>query len=261
MNITEKSSLLPGIESVLRNYAPITLEQLQADHLMSRFDEKYVFHLSRLKPFLKELRSNYTVLSVNDKLMAQYENIYFDTPDLKSYHDHHNGITTRYKIRFRRYNDSGHCFLEVKRKDNRGCTNKERLPVDTLRREMNEEQNNFLSERTKGFPLPLLPSLSNNFFRITLVNEPLRERVTIDLLIHFKNEMREKNLEEVVIAEVKQERHYYDSAFKKLMQRERIFPVNISKYCMGTLLTHPGIKYNRFKPKLITLNKICDGIA
>lgn len=261
MNITEPNPLLPGVASVLCNYSPITLEQLQADHLMSRFDEKYVFHLSKLNSFLQELNTSYKVLSVNNKVMAQYENIYFDTPDLKSYHDHHNGRTTRYKIRFRRYNDSGHCFLEVKRKDNRGCTNKERLPVPELSREMNEEQINFLSAKTKNFPLPLQPTLSNHFFRITLVNEPMRERVTLDLLIHFKNELREKNLEEVVIAEVKQEQHYYDSAFKKLMQRERIFPVNISKYCMGTLLTHPGIKYNRFKPKLITLNKICDGIA
>jgi hypothetical protein len=261
MNITKKNLLLPGIKPVLHNYTPISLEQLQADHLMSRFDEKYVFHLSKLKMILEELRSSYKILSVNEKLMVQYENIYFDTPDLKSYHDHHNGRKTRYKIRFRRYNDSGHCFLEVKRKDNRGCTNKERLRIATFSGEMDDEQNNFLSEKTKDFPLPLTQSLSNNFFRITLVNEPLRERVTIDLLIHFRNEIHEKNLEELVIAEVKQERHYYDSAFKKLMQHERIFPINISKYCLGTLLTHPGIKYNHFKPKLITLNKICDGIA
>jgi len=261
MSITEPNSLLEKTESALSKFEPITLEQLQADHLMSRFDEKFVFHLSRLKNFLDELSGSYKVLSVNNKLMAQYENIYFDTPDLKSYHDHHNGRTTRYKIRFRHYSDSGHSFLEVKRKDNRGCTNKERLPVDAMRREMNKEDQEFILQKTKNFPLPLQPSLSNHFYRITLVNESIRERVTIDVMIHFKNETREKNLEEVVIAEVKQEHHSYESAFKKLMQRERIFPVNISKYCMGTLLTHPGIKYNRFKPKLITLNKICNGIA
>src|SRR2546428_14018618 len=117
MNINEPNVLLGEIESALGNFTPITLEQLQADHLMSRFDEKYVFHLSKLKTFLEELKDSYKVLSVNDKLMAQYENIYFDTPDLKSYHDHHNGRTTRYKIRFRHYSDSGHSFLEVKRKD------------------------------------------------------------------------------------------------------------------------------------------------
>ena len=261
MNITEEKAALNEIASVLSNYVPITLGEMEADHLMSRFDEKYVFHVLKLKSFLKALEGSYRLLSVNQKLMAQYENIYFDTPDLKSYFDHHNGRPSRYKIRFRRYNDSGQCFLEVKRKDNRGCTSKERLPAKELCRVLSAEQQEFLADKAKNFPQHLQPSLSTFFNRITLVSKIYRERVTIDVMIQFKNEAREKNLDEVVIAEVKQEQHHYDSAFKKLMQHERIFPVRISKYCMGTLLTHPGIKYNRFKPKLITLNRICNGIA
>jgi hypothetical protein len=261
MNITEEKAVLNEIEYVLSNYVPITLGEMEADHLMSRYDEKYVFHVSKLKSFLEALEGSYKLLSVNQKLMAQYENIYFDTPDLKSYFDHHNGRPSRYKIRFRRYNDSGECFLEVKRKDNRGVTNKERLPVKELSRVLSAEQQEFLADKARDFPQNLQPSLSTFFNRITLVSKSHRERVTLDVMIQFKNENREKNLDEVVIAEVKQEQHYYDSAFKKLMQHERIFPAQISKYCMGTLLTHPGIKYNRFKPKLITLNRICNGIA
>ena len=77
----------------------------------------------------------------------------------------------------------------------------------------------------------------------------------------FVQPYSEKELNELVIAEVKQEQPFYHSAFRKLMLEERIFPTSISKYCMGTVLTHPGIKYNRFKPKLIILNKICNGAA
>lgn len=261
MSIIKENILLAESESLLSEYEPITLPELEADHLMSRFDEKYVFHASKLNAFLSALKNDYKVLSVNNQKMPLYENIYFDTPDLKSYHDHHNERANRYKIRIRRYSSSGDCFLEVKRKDNRGFTTKERLHVDELSRELNAKDTEFLLERAKKFPLPLLPSLSNRFFRITLVNESNREKVTLDTLIHFKNAIHEKDLQGVAIAEVKQEQHYYDSAFKKLMQRERIFPVNISKYCIGTLYTHPGVRDNRFKSKLITLNKICDGIA
>ena len=261
MNIIEQNFFHTEIESILSDYASITLPELEADHLMSRFDAKYVFHSSKLKSFLSALKNDYKVLAVNNTRMSQYENIYFDTPDLKSYHDHHNARANRYKIRIRRYSSSGDCFLEVKRKDNRGFTVKERLHVDALHCELNEEQNTFLDRASGNSRLSLMPSLSNRFFRITLVNETNRERLTLDSEIGFKHEFREKNWEGIAIAEVKQERHYYDSAFKKLMQQERIFPVNISKYCMGMSLTHSGLKYNRFKSKLITLNKICDGIA
>jgi hypothetical protein len=238
MNIIEQKLFDAEIESILSDYAPITLPELEADHLMSRFDAKYVFHSSRLKSFLSALKNDYKVLAVNNTRRSQYENIYFDTLNFKSYHDHHNARANRYKIRFRRYSSSGDCFLEL-----------------------NEEQNTFLARTSGNSGLELLPSLSNRFFRITLVNEINRERLTLDSEIGFKNDFREKDWGGIAIAEVKQEQHYYDSAFKKLMQRERIFPVNISKYCMGMSLTHPGLKYNRFKSKLITLNKICDGIA
>jgi hypothetical protein len=261
MNITEQNLFDAETKSVLSKYSPITLKELEADHLMCRFDEKYVFHVSKLKSFLLTLKNDYKVLSVNNQKVTLYENIYFDTSDFKSYLDHHNERANRYKIRIRRYSSSGDCFLEVKRKDNRGFTTKERLQVDALHRELDAEHNTFLFQAAQNFPVALRPSLKNHFFRITLVNEANRERVTLDSIIEFKNETREKDLEGIAIAEVKQEKHYYDSAFKKLMQRERIFPVNISKYCMGMSLTHPEIKHNRFKSKLNKLNKICDGIA
>jgi len=261
MNITEQNLLKTDIESILDDYQIITLAELEADHLMCRFDEKYVFHASKLKSFLTSLKKEYKVLSVNEQRMTLYENIYFDTQDFKSYHDHHNERANRYKIRIRRYSSSGDCFLEVKRKDNRGFTTKERLPISELHSNLDTQDRTFLFQTARNFQLALQPSLSNRFFRITLVNEANRERVTLDSVIEFKNEIREENLEGIAIAEVKQEQHYYNSAFKKLMQHERIFPVNISKYCMGMSLTHPAVKHNRFKSKLITLNKICNDIA
>ena len=104
--------------------------------------EKYVFHSDKLKSFLHRLNEDYKLLSVNHKLIAPYENIYFDTPELKSYHDHHNQRSSRYKIRFRRYSDSDKCF-EIKRKDNRGFTSKERLAIDSLSSHLTGKHMNF----------------------------------------------------------------------------------------------------------------------
>lgn len=255
MSSTEPA-LVGEVRKVLGAFQPITLKEMALNHLMSRFDEKYVFHVSRLKNFLFSLHADYRVLSVSHRLMALYENLYFDTPELRSYHDHHNGKAVRHKIRFRRYCDSGDCYFEIKRKDNRGLTHKERIPADSMPRSLSEIQRRFAGSILHQLNIELHPTLSNSFYRITMVNTENRERVTIDLLIRFQNSAITKPLDELVIAEVKQERHFYASAFKQLMLHERIFPLNISKYCIGTMLTHPGIKYNRFKPKLTLINKL-----
>jgi hypothetical protein len=242
MSTTNRELLLSGIRGVLGEYNKITLKEMEESKLMSRYDQKFVFPITKLQAFLEELKNEYKVLSVNNQVMSSYENIYFDTPELKSYHDHHNKRASRYKIRVRKYNDSGDCFLELKMKRNKGITEKKRINVDSLFRELNSTHLDFLKEHQRGLPENLVPGISNEFMRITLVNEERHERVTIDLLIHFKNENRTKDLDEIVIAELKQEHHFHDSGFKKLMLNERIFSASFSKYCMGTLLTHPEIK-------------------
>ncbi len=258
---TEQTIFRGELKSELRGFEHISLHEMEESHLMSRFDHKYIFHASRLTEFLRRLQSWYKILSVHHQVMSHYENLYFDTPDLKSYLDHHNDRASRYKIRFRRYSDSGDCYFEIKKKDNRGYTKKERLPAKEIQRDLAEEQLEFVKKTLNASSGILQPSLSNSFNRMTLVNTLNRERVTIDLAVHFKNNSIESKLDNVAVAEVKQEHHLYDSAFKQLMQHERIFPVSFSKYCIGTLLTHPGIKYNRFKPKLTIINKLCNDVA
>jgi hypothetical protein len=249
------------IRQVLSSFRPIGLKEMDDVHLMGRFDAKYVFHLSKLKSYLDRLKDDYRVLTINDLPIFGYENLYFDSSDLKSYHDHHNGRSSRYKVRFRKYSDSGKCYFEIKLKTNRGRTEKERLSSNGFRKELTEADIQFLKKHIGSELTPLLPQITNSFSRITLVNEEIRERVTLDIRLHFKNGKSERQLDDLVIAEVKQEHPFYHSSFRKMMQEERIFPTSISKYCLGTLLTHPGIKYNRFKPKLTVLNKICNGAA
>lgn len=261
MSTGNRTAVVDGMKHLLAAFRPIGLKEMEDVHLMSRFDMKYVFKLSLLPKLLEQLQHHYRALVIDDLPLFIYENLYFDSPELKSYHDHHNGKAVRYKIRFRKYTDSGKCYLEVKLKTNKGLTEKARLDSEDIHRELSQPQMNFLQESLGNKLTNLQPQISNDFSRITLVNEPQRERLTLDFLIHFKNGSSEKWMDELVIAEVKQEHPSNSSVFKRLMQAERIFPTSISKYCLGTLLTHPGIKYNRFKSKLIILNKICDGVA
>ncbi|MPN42467.1 hypothetical protein SDC9_190024 [bioreactor metagenome] len=62
-------------------------------------------------------------------------------------------------------------------------------------------------------------------------------------------------MDKIVIVEIKQD-GAASSSFKKLLDEASVPPKSISKYCLGMMLTNPGIKYNRFKEKIRLINKI-----
>ena len=102
----------------------------------------------------------------------------------------------------------------------------------------------------------LKPTLVNDFTRITLANVAEKERVTIDLNLSFSKEQKIKGYENIVIVEVKQERLDLKSAIIKNLRKMGYYPYSMSKYCIGMLGLYKGLKYNRFKQKLIKLNKL-----
>ena len=62
--------------------------------------------------------------------------------------------------------------------------------------------------------------------------------------------------EKIAIAEVKLERMRRNSDFMRIAKELYILPIRISKYCMSTLELNPHLKRNRFKEKVLFLNKL-----
>mgnify|MGYP007128717654 CR=1 FL=1 len=101
--------------------------------------------------------------------------------------------------------------------------------------------------------------VENLFDRITLVNREKTERLTIDTGLSFRNlsSGKEQSLPGLVIIELKQDGNIPSHA-KACLSQLHIHPVSISKYCLGTLLTNPDAKRNRFKKKLTQINKLAN---
>ena len=59
----------------------------------------------------------------------------------------------------------------------------------------------------------------------------------------------------LVIIELKRDGLVY-SPILEMLRKLRIHPHGFSKYCMGSALTNPELQVNRFKTKLIEINKI-----
>lgn len=253
---TEKKHV---IKEILEKFMPVSLRDIEKHKLINRFDTKYLFNYKYLFDILNHLKDNYLILEINDMRIFDYENLYFDTKDYSLYKLHHNGKLNRFKVRLRRYIDTDTCYFEIKYKSNKAKTSKDRILKSGMDKQINGLEKKLLLKNTDVNPDDLLPKLTTMYKRITLLNKKISEKITFDVNIAFKNGKATAELPELVIAEVKSNCRLEKTEFYEYTLKKRIHPFRLSKYCTGTILTNPDIKHNRFKQKLIFINKLQNG--
>lgn len=244
-----------SLSTILRQFTPIALGEMEGVALQSRMDTKYLVAEARIPGILMALSKTYRMLEVAGQLGCAYRTLYFDTPDRQFYFDHHNGRTFRCKVRIREYASTGACFLEVKRRTGRGGTVKRRIPVPTVTEHLTAPQAAFVAAAS-GCREQLVPVLWNEFFRYTLVHRERAERLTLDTSLTFRGTQAEVSLPGVCVAELKEGKAGHGSPFAALMRALPAPPASFSKYCIGTALLRPGIKSNQFKPVLLHARRL-----
>lgn len=256
MQKTSRESLDAMLSPCVESFLPVSLEEMSRVLLMDRADTKFVMHVADLPSVLQEAREQYSVLEVAGNRNRRYKTIYFDSEDYKLYRMHHNGKLRRYKLRIRKYQDTGQTFLELKSKNPKRHTEKTRMryygsgedsdPLAPFRSFCRHEAE--LLGKAKE-------SLRVEFDRITLVHNSKPERITIDTGLTLSSGNEQKELLNLCILEVKQPRDG-GSPFSRIMLRKKIFPLRISKYCLGMIMHHEDLKKNNFKPRMMRLQKI-----
>lgn len=241
---------------ILSTFDSITLEEMDGVKLLDRMDTKFTFNFNQLPAILEDLHKNYKILNVNGINQNKYETLYFDTSGFKLYLDHHNGQVNRYKVRYRKYVDSDLIYFEIKHKNNKGRTVKSRIRRKRIDEIISGKAAELVYTKTPLNPESLQSKLWVNYSRITLVNKYSAERLTLDLNLEFINKENTFSLPNLVIAEVKQKK-IGDSPFLQVMKNNRVREGGISKYCFGVISLIRGIKTNKFKPKLLNVNKVC----
>lgn len=245
-----------NMREILNQFEPITLEQMSDVRLMNRTDTKFVTTLAKLHQLLQMAQADYYVQEIGGERNLEYDTTYFDTTAFDMYNQHQWGHTNRQKIRFRTYVSSNLQFMEVKTKNNHGRTKKKRMEVTDMD-VLEDEKREFLAKHLRYGADTLIPAINNHFSRITLVNKGKTERLTIDSALSFNNLVSGEQLDmgPLVIIELKRDGLVFSPVLEMLRQL-RIHPHGFSKYCMGSALTNPGLQVNRFKRKLIEVNKI-----
>ncbi len=247
-----------ALDRVLADRAYIDLGDLPQDSaLMTRTDRKYV-----LDPLnaAKALRSQpeLVCVTVDGRTSSAYESVYFDTPDLRTFHDAAHSRRHRFKVRTRTYLDSGTTLLEVKTKGGRGQTVKERIAVqDHARNQLKQEERHFITSTLErsGVHEPdqlvanLTPSLTTRYRRSTLLG-PDYSRVTIDTDLTCTRGAHTSTHPMLVLIETKSAGHA--TATDKALWRAGIRPVSISKYAAGLLELEPRLPANKWHRVLRT---------
>ncbi len=256
-------------------FETISLADLGHARLMNRTDTKFLLPARQLPSLLDALRADYRWLDVDGYRLCPYETLYYDTPDLRLYHDHQAGRLNRYKIRQRRYVQSDLAFTEVKHKTPKRRTVKTRIPyagpvtfgttgihttissggLDPASRAFVQQVTRTDTLARPFDPAGLRPVLWVGYTRLTLVHGSTAERVTFDLNLTFRDAHGQVSYPELVIAELKQDAQQ-TSAFSALMRQQHRRPGGLSKYCLGLISLDPTLKQNRFKPKLRHLQTV-----
>ena len=252
------------MEEILRQFAPITLDEMSGIRLMNRTDTKFVTTRPMLEQLLQMAHDEYYAQDIDGQRIAAYYTVYFDTPDCNMYTVHETGHTNRQKLRVRSYVDSHLNFLEVKTKNNRGRTKKKRVSLDDFNPDdssafnlLAADYDEFLHQYLHYDPQTLSRQLENRFSRITLVNKGKTERLTIDTNLRFHNVAtgRNRSMDDIVIIELKRD-GLVPSPILHMLRDLRIKPHGFSKYVIGSALTNRDLHCNRMKPKVHDIERL-----
>ncbi len=242
--------------SYLKSLPSVSLGQLDAVALQNRIDLKFVLNREQLHTIVPEMAKHYCVLEIDGNRIFTYENNYFDTANLKLYHDHHNGYANRIKVRSRKYLETGQSFFEIKKKEKSDRTHKIRELQTEILTELDsdkQQQINLLS-RTPLNDLQYI--LTNRFKRITLVNHDRTERLTIDFDIHFRQNGKTESVGDFFVMEIKQSKSNGRSIVAELLKKQNIREQGFSKYVYGVMKLNTTVKRNNFLPLLKHINKL-----
>ncbi|WP_221586014.1 polyphosphate polymerase domain-containing protein [Microbacterium sp. G2-8] len=246
------------VDDLTRRFSPISLDGLVTEaELLTRVDRKYLLPAARLAPVIAQLDDATRVLEIDGERGSRYGSMYFDTPDLTSYHLAARGRRRRFKLRSRHYVDTDAAFLEMKTAGARGTTVKERIahPTDAVE-SLTDEGRAYAGEAIAalGFDDALVdalaPTLHTGYRRTTLLL-PEGTRSTVDTELEWADAWGGRMTRpDLVIVETKSSSR--PSTVDRLLWRAGIRPARISKFATGLAALRPGLSSNRWSRVLRT---------
>ncbi|MDT0450166.1 polyphosphate polymerase domain-containing protein [Streptomyces hesseae] len=247
-----------AVARVAEDAAPISLAEVnERAQLLTRFDRKYLVPASVFLSVAGRLTDSrwpggpFRVLAIGGRRAFRYHSVYYDTLELRSFHDHRQGRRLRFKIRERVYEDSGERQFEVKLKGGRGDTVKRRRALTGADTPLDARCRAYLAEtlrRAHGVDAPMIlcPSITTDYLRTTLVADG--ERVTCDVGLVCGDPRTGRAVHgdaALVLVETKSAGHLSD--VDRLLHAHGVRPAVFTKYCGALAALRPTLPANRWR--------------
>ncbi|PHQ52831.1 hypothetical protein BLA24_05930 [Streptomyces cinnamoneus] len=241
----------------MRAAAPVSLDEVnQRAALLARFDHSYLVPADVFLRLAGRLTDPgrpggpFRALTIDGRRTFRYHSVYYDTPGLRSFHDHRQGRRLRFKIRERLYEDSGERQFEIKLKGRRGETVKHRRPLTGPGTPLDPCHQAFLAETLRHAygiepPAALHPSLSTDYLRATLVADGAR--ITCDAGLTCEDLRAGPSVHcagDLVLVETKTTGHLTEA--DRLLHAYGVRPAVFTKYCAALAALHPALPANRW---------------
>ena len=236
--LTDTLSLLP----------PVGLAELNRQAaLQTRVDRKYLLRPAQADLLLRRL-DGARALEIDGTRRAAYASTYLDTADLRSYHEAARARRRRFKVRCRRYLDTGTAYWEVKTRGARGTTVKERVPAAGL---TPGERAGFVTAALDRAGIgevdvsALQPVLETRYDRATVYLPQDGARVTLDtgLTWALPGDPASAPID-LVVVETKS--GIAACTADRLLWRAGVRPVRLSKYGTGLAALRDDLPSNRW---------------
>jgi hypothetical protein len=239
---------------VLDRFARATADLLERRELLRRTDNKLLLSADRVPALIERLIGSYALQHGGVTSFSPYSTLYFDTEDLRTFHDHRRGKRLRYKIRVRHYHDRKVTYLEVKRRRSELVSFKHRMPLDYGVDALGPEQIAFITKYTGIDGHRLRPTIWIDYQRATLIGLEHPERFTIDLDVRCAPAEDRDAVRTAITAtaflEVKQAPIKLSTPVMRALRELGLRATSVSKYCTAITLAGLATTRARFRAVL-----------
>lgn len=249
-----------ALAALYRQFADAAPALVAQRQLLRRMDSKFVLPAGDIGELLAGLADDYAVMPVPGATWATYRSLYFDTANLRCFHDHRRGRRIRHKLRIRHYADRELTFFEVKTKHNELVTEKRRLELTAGSEQLDVRELAFARAHADlDLADELAPVARVQYRRLTLIGVSVNERATIDVGLEIMSPGGEcYSLGPIAVVELKRPTLDGGSPIRQRLtsggHRER----SLSKYMAAVAHVLPEERKNRLLPDLRALDRVGD---
>jgi hypothetical protein len=236
---------------VLRRFERATSALIARRELLRRTDRKLLLPATEIPALLDPLAAGYALLHGGATTFSPYSTLYFDTDDLRCWHDHRRGRRLRHKVRIRHYHDRKLTYLEVKSRRSELVGVKHRLQLPFGVASMGPAELEFVARHTGFAPATLRPLLWIDYQRATLIGLEHTERLTIDLDVRCAPAADpsavDTSIADIAFVEVKQSPIKMSTPVMRVVRDRGLRSASVSKYCTAVAVLGMAATRARFR--------------